>query len=110
VYNKGVNGKGPVAYGRCLGHGGLPVEIKMPVSATDIDKIQFYDRRVRLELARHQLGYNGFVQLKLNKNKVTAEYIDLEDTCVFQETWEVNTENGQLDWQVLKVLSELAVR
>jgi hypothetical protein len=108
IYNKDVNGKGPVAFGRCLGHGGLPVEIKLPNSAADLNKIHLYDRRVRLELGKHQLGYNGFVKLSLNGNKATAHYIDLEDTCVFEEEW--TTENGQLDWKVIDTLPELAVR
>jgi len=108
IYNKDVNGKGPVAFGRCLGHGGLPVEIKLPNSTSDLDKIHLYDRRVRLELGKHQLGYNGFVKLSLKGNKATAHYIDLEDTCVFEEEW--TTENGQLDWKVIHTLPELAVR
>jgi hypothetical protein len=108
IYNKDVNGKGPVAFGRCLGHGGLPVEIKLPDRAADLNKIHLYDRRVRLELGKHQLGYNGFVKLSLNGNKATAHYIDLEDTCVFEEEW--TTENGQLDWKVNHTLPELAVR
>lgn len=108
IYNKDVNGKGPVAFGRCLGHGGLPVEIKMPDNETDLEKIHLYDRRVRLELGRYKLGYNGFVKLRLDKDKAVAEYIDLEDTCVFEEEWTIK--NGQLDWKVVKALPELAVR
>ncbi|WP_159467076.1 metallophosphoesterase [Dyadobacter sp. 3J3] len=108
IYNKDVNGKGPVAFGRCLGHGGLPVEIKMPDNETDIEKIHLYDRRVRLELGRFKLGYNGFVKLSLDKDKAIAEYIDLEDTCVFEEEWTIK--NGQLDWKIVKSLPELAVR
>lgn len=108
IYKKDVNGNGPVAFGRCLGHGGLPVEIKMPDNETDLEKIHLYDRRVRLELGRYQLGYNGFVKLRLVKDKAIAEYIDLEDTCVFEEEWTIK--NGQLDWKVIKSLPELAVR
>lgn len=108
IYNKDINGKGPVAYGRCLGHGGLPVEIKMPDNETDLKKIHLYDRRVRLKLGRYQLGYNGFVKLRLDKDKAIGEYIDLEDTCVFEEEWTIK--NGQLDWKVVKALPELAVR
>lgn len=110
VYNKAVNGKGPEAYGRCLGHGGLPVELKMPDSTTDLEKIHLYDRRVRKELSGHLLGYNGFVMLKLMDGKLVAEYRDLEDTCVLEEEWTINTQNGQLDWNIKHVLPELAVR
>ncbi|WP_229209576.1 hypothetical protein [Dyadobacter koreensis] len=110
VYNKAVNGKGPEAYGRCLGHGGLPVELQMPDSAADLEKIHLYDRRVRKELSGHLLGYNGFVMLKLSGGKLVAEYRDLEDSCVLEEEWVINTQNGQLDWNIKHVLPELAVR
>jgi hypothetical protein len=100
VYNKAQYGKGPVAYGRCIGHGGLPVEIKMPDSEEDIQKIMLYDRRVRKAIRRHQLGYNGFVKLNLQGAQLTAEYRDLEDSCMIEEQWEVDTTNGQLIWNV----------
>jgi hypothetical protein len=106
IYNKAQNGNGPVAYGRCLGHGGLPVEIKMPESEEDKSKIMFYDRRVRKIIKRHQLGYNGFVKLNVNGAKLTAEYRDLEDTCVIEEQWQVNTLNGQFCWNIVSTLAD----
>ena len=105
IYNKAQNGKGPTAYGRCLGHGGLPVEIKMPDSEADKQKIKFYDRRVRKVIKRHQLGYNGFVKLCIREEKLTAEYRDLEDTCVLEEQWLINKLNGQLQWSINHVIS-----
>ncbi|MCF0061089.1 metallophosphoesterase [Dyadobacter chenwenxiniae] len=109
VYNFGTNGKGPQAYGRCIGHGGLPVETAMP-AAKDLDKIGYYDRRVRKVIKRHSLGYNGFARLLLKDDVLTAEYRDLEDQCVFEESWTVNTTNGQLEWKILQSMPELAVR
>ncbi len=110
IYKAATNGKGPLAFGRCLGHGGLPVELKMPENNEDLEKIDFYDRRIRLELAGYQLGYNGFALLRLNGNRLIAEYRDLEDTQVFEEEWVINKTNGQFEWKVLKALPELAVR
>jgi hypothetical protein len=107
VYNKTRNGQGPMVYGRCLGHGGLPVEIKLPGSREDTDKIMLYDRRVRKIIKRHQLGYNGFVKLRLEDKKLIAEYRDLEDTCVLEEQWEVNMSNGQLAWNINNMLPDL---
>jgi len=107
VYHQAKNGKGPMAYGRCLGHGGLPVEIKMPVTEEDNRKIKFYDRRIRKEIKSHQLGYNGFVKLRIEGEKLTAEYRDLEDTCVLEEQWSVNKLNGQLDWNINNMLSSM---
>ena len=109
VYNLGTNGKGPQAYGRCIGHGGLPVETAMP-GGNDLDKIAYYDRRVRKVIKRHALGYNGFARLALRGNVVTAEYRDLEDQCVFEESWTLDTTNGQLEWKILQSMPELAVR
>ncbi|SKB57250.1 metallophosphoesterase family protein [Dyadobacter psychrophilus] len=109
MYNFGTNGKGPQAYGRCIGHGGLPVETAMPVG-NDLEKIGYYDRRVRKVIKRHALGYNGFVRLLLKDNVLTAEYRDLEDQCVFEESWTVDTTNGQLEWKILQSMPELAVR
>lgn len=107
VYHKNKNGKGPIAYGRCIGHGGLPVEINMPRDKMEADKILYYDRRVRKVLKRRAIGYNGYVNLKLNQEILTAEYRDLEETIVFEEQWQVNRETGELNWKVNKVLDDL---
>ncbi|WP_353721700.1 hypothetical protein [Dyadobacter sp. 676] len=89
--------------------GGLPVEVRPP-DAGELYKIDYYDTRVRKELKGRALGYNGFVRLLLRSEKLVAEYRDLEDTCVMEESWTVNKANGQLDWEVISVLPELAVR
>ncbi|KQS33451.1 metallophosphoesterase [Dyadobacter sp. Leaf189] len=109
IYEKVKNGNGPVAYGRCIGHGGLPVEIKMP-DPKDIGKISLYDRRVRTVIKRHSLGYNGFARMQLKGENLNIEYRDLEDTCVYEECWTVDKENGQLSWEVIQALPELAIR
>ena len=82
----------------------------MPDKTSDLQKIHLYDRRVRRELSGYQIGYNGFVMLKLDGNRLVAEYLDLEDTCVLREEWVVSKQNGQLDWNIRHVLPELAVR
>ena len=109
IYNKTKNGKGPVAYGRCLGHGGLPVEIKMPDGEEDIRKIMLYDRRVRKVIKKYKLGYNGFVRLNLEGNKIEAQYLDLEDTCVFEEQWVVNALSGQMQWSINKMIPGMEI-
>lgn len=98
----------PGIYGRCIGHGGMPVETHLPANRDDINKIQFYDRRVRQQIGRFQVGYNGFVTLHLHGNQLTAEYLDLENTCVMEERWVVDTKNGQLNWDVRHILPELS--
>lgn len=109
VYHLEQNRKGPKAYGRCIGHSGMPVEIKLPRTQQEQDRIMYYDRRIRKRIGRHALGYNGFVMLHLKDNKLVAEYRDLEDNRVMEEEWLVDIQNGQLSWNVTHVLPELAI-
>ncbi|CAG5069715.1 hypothetical protein DYBT9623_02452 [Dyadobacter sp. CECT 9623] len=109
IYDMVKNGDGPVAYGRCIGHGGLPVEIKLP-DATDIKKIKYYDTRVRTVIKRHSLGYNGFARVLIQGKELKIEYRDIEDTCVYEEAWEVDKQNGQLSWKINHVIPELAIQ
>jgi hypothetical protein len=109
IYHKVKNSKGPEAYGRCIGHGGLPVEIQLP-DPHDMSKIAYYDRRIRKVLKKRPLGFNGFVRLMMKDNALTAEYRDIDDNCIFKETWVLDKANGQLDWKVVQTIPELAVR
>lgn len=95
-YHLGQNQSELQAYGRCIGHGGMPVETKMSVRDADVLKMAFYDRRVRTRVRRHDLGYNGFVLLNLTGDQLTATYRDLEDTKVLEERWQLDTTNGVL--------------
>ena len=99
-YQIGQNRSELQAYGRCIGHSGMPVETKMSVRDSDILKLLFYDRRVRTRIKRHDLGYNGFVLLQLDGDSLTATYRDLEDTKVLEENWRVNLDDGKLNWEV----------
>jgi hypothetical protein len=103
VYNAGTNGNGVYAFGRCIGHGGLPVETALP-EINEVAKIDLYDTRTRTVIKRHSLGYNGFVRLVLKGTALHAEYLDLEDTLVYEESWDVNKENGDLQWNAVSAI------
>ncbi len=109
LYKAASNENGPMVYGRCIGHGGLPVETDMPHEAHERNKLLLYDRRVRTTIKKYKIGYNGFAMMRLNGNKITALYRDLEGTEVASESWEVNIANGQLRHQLLDHLPELAI-
>lgn len=81
-------------HGRCIGHGGMPVEIDAP--KTDTDSIVFYDQRKRKSLRRVDVGYNGFAWLKFTNEKLDIEYRDIEDKIVVTESWEVDIKTGIL--------------
>jgi hypothetical protein len=108
-YHIGQNKSALRAYGRCIGHSGMPVETKMPKHPNEVDKMFFYDRRIRMEIGRHQLGYNGFVMLHLEGTTLRAEYRDLEDTKIVEDVWKVDMQNGQLDWDITYTHPELTI-
>ncbi|TDB62296.1 metallophosphoesterase family protein [Arundinibacter roseus] len=108
-YHMGQNKSELQAYGRCIGHGGMPVETKMPSDPDEVNKMSFYDRRIRTQMGRHSVGYNGLVLLELDGPTLKARYRDQEDTLVLEEEWGLNKANGQLEWKVTHAHSELTI-
>lgn len=72
------------AYGRCIGHGGMPVE-----SAERPRKrrgLKFYDARHDYNLdGGTGAGWNGFVNLTCSGPHLAIDYLDLHNRSVFQE-------------------------
>src|SRR5579863_4502464 len=92
------SGGGLRAYGRCLGHGGMPVEVSTPKDFdTSKAPLTFYDA------SQHQLndgtpvGRNGFVILTLNGSTITFDYRDLNDHSMFVERF-VGKPDGSLEY------------
>lgn len=108
-YRLGQNKSELQAYGRCIGHGGMPVETKLPATAEEMNRLLFYDRRIRTRIRRHNIGYNGFVLLRLEGKTLRAVYKDLEDITLLEETWTVDKRNGQLDWDMSSIHPELTL-
>ncbi len=78
VYNKQTIANTLKAYPRCIGHGGMPVEITN-VSQPD-PRIRCYDPRKHAIDQDHPntlVGYNGHLVLLFNGNKLTIEYHDI---------------------------------
>jgi hypothetical protein len=100
VYGKYRSPEGIAAYGRCIGHGGMPVEIgkvkfgkkyyKQPVpkQLKECPPI-YYDNRESRIIEDTIVGHNGYVVLTLDSNKLKIEYKD-ESTWLFREEWEVD--------------------
>ncbi len=71
------------SFGRCIGHGGMPVDRGLP--AREPVPV-FYDNR----LAKNSYGVNGFVNLTFTGPTLTAQYDDLDGTSVLREEWAVD--------------------
>jgi hypothetical protein len=76
------------AFGRCIGHGGMPVELPFHTKHPRCP-IEFADKRRYRNDENLHIGYNGFARLTLHGNRLAAEYIDVRGSVVFAETWTV---------------------
>ena len=78
------------AFGRCVGHGGMPLE---PEAPTKNPRPKFYDQRQGLKQPGDQrqgavgYGVNGHVNLKFQGSNLTAVYVDLDGTEILSESW-----------------------
>lgn len=72
-------------FGRCVGHGGMPVELNA-VKNTDVS-LQYYDARVYQTYDNTPVGFNGFVNINLEGNIATLDYRDVNNNSVLRETF-----------------------
>ena len=96
VYYKYKGGNGLAAYGRCIGHGGMPVE--MPDAAYPnpdrAQRVEYWDGATDVHPERfHQLadgtqvGTNGYVEVVVQGGGLTIEYFDADGTPVLKESF-----------------------
>src|SRR5208282_3469402 len=89
----GVNG-GIRAFGRCIGHGGMPIDLP-PVNALHPEcPVEFVDARPYPNDENLVVGFNGFARLTLQGALLKVQYVDLQGTEVFSETW--SSDRGNL--------------
>jgi hypothetical protein len=100
----------PGCFARCIGHGGMPVEIGEfnLKGATATDKanrnLVFYDKRVRETIDGNiALGHNGYVILEFLAQKLVVRYFDDSFTDahgarspIVEEHWVIDTATGAL--------------
>jgi hypothetical protein len=98
---------GVTAYGRCIGHGGMPIELdKMvvdPVKAVNSNLIG-YDARIRNTIDHdNTVGLNGYAVLKIEAEKLTIEYHDW-NKLLLEETWVSDIQTGTITGQGVRVV------
>ncbi len=98
IYRKHATQRGKLeAYGRCIGHGGLPIEDidqKPKADAKHQVGLVLYDRRTRAEIGprRTKVGWNGFALLEFQGRSLTVEHRDARNRLLVRERWEVGAE------------------
>jgi hypothetical protein len=110
AYHKVKVKDGVTAFGRCIGHGGTPVEIKSPKfqkkkSNYGYDRLMLVDDRLRTTLDGVELGYNGFAMIGIQGEKLTVSYHDHQQELL-NETWQ-KLPWGKLKGTVNRVLEKL---
>ena len=85
---------GIACWGRCIGHGGMPVELGGPKTDSPCPLVTF-DGRIYQCLKDGPVGYNGLVNCTFEGNTFTAVYLDLKGTEMLRECWRVDP-NGSL--------------
>ena len=89
IYREAAMAGGVVAFGRCIGHGGMPVDLPPRAPLHDF-AVEFVDDRVYPNDENLSVGYNGFAEMTLRDEKLTLDYVDVCGTRVFRETWTVD--------------------
>jgi hypothetical protein len=97
IYDRFSQDGGPTVYGRCIGHGGMPVEMKQPDGTKA--PLLYWDQRTHL-LDGEEVGENGYAMASIDGAQLTIEYRDLRNMLLFQERFSPG-EAGKLNYNVV---------
>jgi hypothetical protein len=92
IYDKFAEDGAFTAYGRCVGHSGMPTDTGAPNNKTPV---RFYDRRTHKLEDGSVVGENGYVLATIRNDTLTLDYRDIQDTELFAETF-TKAANGKL--------------
>ena len=74
-----------VAYGRCLGNGGMPCGKDDPIGPAPL---QYYDKRFDYPLDdKSCAGWNGFLDLSLDGPNMHLRYLDVQNNLLYTESF-----------------------
>ena len=97
IYGRYGQKGGIEAYGRCIGHGGMPVEINPERKHSEYPLV-LCDNRKYPSSEDITVGYNGFVNMTFKGNQLSIDYRDLKNNLFLTEEWAV--ENGRLTGKI----------
>ena len=107
IYQKYTTADNLTFYSRCLGHGGMPVEVGTPDPSRA--PIMLYDTRTHKLDDGSLVGQNGFLDVTIQGPTLTLEYRDIDNILLFSEQFSTGS-NGVLNHEIqnpgiLKALS-----
>jgi hypothetical protein len=80
------------AFGRCIGHGGMPIELPPDPPPHPECPVEFVDDRIYDE--NLAICFNGFAKILLQQESLSVDYVDVNGQSIFTETWTM--QNGAL--------------
>lgn len=95
IYDKFTPDQSITAYGRCLGHGGMPTDVGKPDKTKA--PLQFYDTRTHQLANGAAVGENGYLLVTIKGETLTLDYRDLSDKQLLLETFTPSS-NGTLTY------------
>ena len=101
IYEKFRVKEGIEVYGRCMGHGGMPVERGAAPDILDCRWLAWDNRRYSSD-EKLDVGYNGHANLSLNGPALHIAYYDLNQALLLTEDWHIDIESGALNGPSLK--------
>jgi hypothetical protein len=75
----------PRIIGRCIGHGGMPVDLPGARKAGSIGTASFVDKRPYHNDERLHIGINGFARLTFRGRELRIDYIDVFGETLYAE-------------------------
>jgi hypothetical protein len=101
IYERFNVKEGIEAYGRCIGHGGMPVTRGAIPDILDSKWLAWDNRRYPSD-EEINVGYNGYADFSFNGPALHIAYYDLNRSLVLTEDWQIDIESGALAGPDLK--------
>ena len=89
MYGRYCSTNGVNAYGRCIGHGGMPASIVKDGKKIKERNLVLYDNRIRKQFGKTNVGHNGYSIMTINNENLTVDYYD-EKKLIVTEQWTYN--------------------
>jgi hypothetical protein len=80
-----------LAHGRCIGHGGMPVDLPPKKIPHPECETEFVDDRLYPNDENLRVGFNGYARLRLRGDALRIDYVDIGGAILFRECWKVES-------------------
>ncbi len=87
AYGPYTPGGTPLIRARCIGHGGMPIEVRQLPDRTGPNLVCVDERRLPRPIDGEAIGYCGFALLRFDGPTLDVSYVDEHGTKLLEERW-----------------------